>query len=151
MKLKNYRTKKSRCRQGAVIVETAFAIPLILLLTLATLDICDGIYLKKKALIAAYEGARVAVSSESSDSAVQDAVARYLDSRNINYENIADVVTIEADPSVAGDPRTVDLLDPVKITVSINLDINGRLPLAPFRRVQGPLISSQVTMLRERQ
>ena len=54
MKIKKSRTK-NRNREGAVVVECAFALPLILLLTLGTLDICDGIYLKKKALIAAYE------------------------------------------------------------------------------------------------
>ena len=149
MKLRSYRNQ-DRCRQGTVIVKTAFAIPLILLLTLATLDICDGIYLKKKALIAAYEGARVAVTSDSTDSAVREAVANYLDSRNIQYDNINEVVAINPDPSVFGDPATVDLLDPVEVSVSINLDVNGRLPFAPFRRVQGPLVTSQVTMLRER-
>ena len=150
MKIRNLRSKK-RNRQGAVVVECAFAIPLILLLTLGTLDICDGIYLKKKALIGAYEGARVAVGPDSSDQSIRSAVADYLDSRNIKYDDINSVVEITADPTAYGEPQTLDLLDPVTVSVSIDLDKNGRLPFAPFRRVQGPNVTAQVSMLRERQ
>ena len=106
--------------------------------------------LKKKALIAAYEGARVAVGPDGSEQSVRNAIANYLDSRNIEYGDIADVVTITSDPSVTGDPTALDLLDPITVSVGIDLDLNGRLPFAPFRRVQGPNVSAQVSMLRER-
>ena len=136
-------------RRGGVVVEAALAIPLIILLTVATLDICDGIYLKKKAVIAAYEGARVAVGSDSSDESIRTAVANYLTSRNIKFIDINQVVTITEDPTVAGDPATFDQLDPVTVTVEIDLQSNGRLPISIFRRVQGPQIIATITMLRE--
>ena len=150
MKIKNSRAK-NRNRQGAVVVECAFAIPLILLLTLGTLDICDGIYLKKKALIAAYQGASVAVGPDSSDQSIREAVANYLDSRNIKYDDISNIVTIDGDPSVYGEPTTLDLLDPVTVSVSIELAKNRRLPFSPLSHVAGPLLTAEVSMLRERQ
>lgn len=143
------RSRSNSNRRGGAVVEAALVIPLIILLTVATLDICDGIYLKKKAVIAAYEGARVAVGSDSSDESIRRAVADYLDSRNINYVDINDVVTIAEDPTVTGDPTTLDKLDPVTVTVEIDLQSNGRLPISVFRRVQGPQIIAKITMLRE--
>ena len=148
MKLKKSYSQLDR-RRGAVAVEAAFAIPVIIILTLGTLDICDGIYLKKKAEIAAYEGVRVAVGVDGSDESVRDAVANHLTSRNVQFENIFNVVTITRDPTQRGEPDVLDQLDPVTVRVEIDLQSNGRLPISPFRHIQGPQMTAEVTMLFE--
>lgn len=137
------RLKKRGRRSGAAVVETAFTVPLVLLLTIGTLDVVDGIYLKKKAKIAAYEGARVAVGPSGTPTRVKQAVADYLVSRGVDFENIDEVV------SISEVPATVSQLDPITVVVEIDLASNGRLPISVFRRVQGPKLISEVTMLRE--
>jgi len=52
----NRRRKK---RAGAAVVELAVCLPLLVLISLATVEACAMIYLKQSLKIAAYEGARV--------------------------------------------------------------------------------------------
>lgn len=159
----------SRHRAAAVAVEAALVIPLILLFTLGTLDICDGIFLRTKAEIAAYEGARIMVAPFSTEEEARDAVARYLESRNIRFDDINDVVDIEyqrilglttrinqaidGNPSppnfVPGNAENTEQLDPVTVSVRIDLTLNRRLPITPFQFIQGEEMVAQCTMLLE--
>ena len=161
--------KRDNQRNGAVVVEAAFVIPLVLLLTLATLDICDGIFMLKKTKIAAYEGARVAVGPFGTEESTRQAVANYLDSRGIRYDNIDNVVDItyrkirdidsliddaiagvETTPEIiSGNASNVEQLDPITVSVQIDLSSNRRLPLSPFQFIQGSSITSECTMLIE--
>ena len=131
-------------RRGAVAVEAAIAIPLVLFFTLGTLEITDGIYLRRKVAIAAYEGARVAISPGATEEAVQEAVAAYLDARFVEYSDISEIVTIT--PPLSG--RETEL-DPVSVALQIDLASNSRLPLSIYRHVHGPKINAQTTMLVE--
>lgn len=166
---KQYSHQQSQRRIAAVAVETALVIPLILLFTLGTLDICDGIFLRTKAKIAAYEGARVMVAPFSTEEEARDAVARYLESRNIRFDDINDVVDIEyqrivgidarIDQAIEGNPRppsiisgnanNTEQLDPVTVSVRIDLAQNRRLPITPFQFIQGDAMVADCTMLLE--
>lgn len=143
MREKRQSTRPPRRRNGIAAVETAVTLPLVLLLTLATLDVCDGIFLKQKAEIAAYEGARVAVGPNASPETVRQAVGDYLDSRQISYADLGSTVML------SDDPTTTIQLDPITVTVEIDLAENRRLPLAPFQFIQGSTVVAEVTMLRE--
>lgn len=46
-------------RSGAAIIELAVCLPLLVLITLATIKACSMIFLKQTLIIAAFEGARI--------------------------------------------------------------------------------------------
>ena len=61
-----HRRKKSRCkaralRSGAAVVELAVCLPILTLITLATIESSAMIFLQQSLSVAAYEGARVAL------------------------------------------------------------------------------------------
>ena len=60
-------TRKPNQRDGVATTECAIAIPIILLFTLVTIDICTIIYLKESVTIAAYEGSRVGIQRGGTD------------------------------------------------------------------------------------
>ena len=136
-------SKNRSDRRGLAAVETAFALPLIVILTFATLDICDGIFLQQKAEIAAHEGARAAIMRGASIDTVHNAVETYLDSRDLVFTDIETVVSSSVDPEAA------DVLDPITVTVQIGLAGNRRMPLSPFQYINGPNIIAEVTMYKE--
>lgn len=74
--------------RGAAAVELAVCLPLILILTLATLQACSMFYLRQSLSVAAYEGIRKAVDFRTSSSEVEDACNRILTSRNVNGATI---------------------------------------------------------------
>ena len=133
----------SRRRRGSATVEAAFALPLILMLTFGTLDVCDGVFLKQKALLAAHEGARAAIIHDSTVGSIEDAVKLYLDERNLKYSTIGSVVKVSADP------ETVPLLETITVTVDLDLESNRRLPISIYQYVKGPVITASTTMYQE--
>lgn len=52
---------RERRRTGSATVECAFVLPVFVLLTLGTIEVCRAIYLRQAAKVAAYEAARVAL------------------------------------------------------------------------------------------
>ena len=118
---------------------------MLFLLTFGTLDLCDGIFLQQKAEIAAHEGARAAISREATTQTVEAAVQDYLESRQLHFTSIDTVVSTSVDPSVA------EVLEPITVTVRIDLFENRRLPLAPFQFINGPQVIAEVTMYKEYQ
>lgn len=57
------KTNRSR-RRGAAVVEAAIALPVVLIIILGTVEVCNGIFLKQSMLLMAFEGARVAIIPE---------------------------------------------------------------------------------------
>ena len=80
-------------RKGAAAVELATCLPLILLLTLATVQASQMFYLRQTLTVSAYEGIREAVDHETTDARVQAACNRILDDRGIKD------ATIDVSPS----------------------------------------------------
>lgn len=137
------RTSKRRTRDGAVVVELAIVVPLILLFTISTLEICEGFFLKQKALIAAYEGARAAVGRDGTRHSVEESAAKYLDARNLQYTSISEVVSISANPASAA------ILTPITVKVEIDFDTNSRMPAFFYKLLNGDTIASEVTLQKE--
>lgn len=71
-------------RAGAAAVELAVCLPMILILTLATLQACSMFYLRQTLSVAAYEGIRRAVDYQTSTADVEAACDRILTSRNVS-------------------------------------------------------------------
>ena len=121
----------------------AIVLPIMFLITLGTLETCEGIFLIQKVKIAAFEGATVAVLRGGSDEGVENAVSSYLDARGVKYENISSVVSMDPSPELAND------LDPVRVTVTIPTSDNFRMPTSFYRFWTGGEVSAEVVMFKE--
>ena len=121
----------------------AIVLPIMFLITLGTLETCEGIFLIQKVKIAAFEGANVAVLRGGSDEGVENAVSSYLDARGVKYENISSVVSMDPSPELAND------LDPVRVTVTIPTSDNFRMPTSFYRFWTGGEVSAEVVMFKE--
>ena len=73
-------TRAPRCRphrttnrSGIATVELAFVLPVMLILVLGTIEVCQRIFLRQSSLLVAYEGSRLAARSITSS---QEVIAR---------------------------------------------------------------------------
>lgn len=79
--------KKTCCkfgRSGLASVELAFVLPVMLILVLGTIEVCQRIFLRQSAVIVAYEGARMAARSTSSNADVTARCQTMLTQRRVN-------------------------------------------------------------------
>jgi Flp pilus assembly protein TadG len=70
-------------RHGLASVELAFVLPVMLILVLGTIEVCQRIFLRQSAVIVAYEGARSAVRSTSSSTDVLTRCQAMLTQRHV--------------------------------------------------------------------
>jgi Flp pilus assembly protein TadG len=75
--------RKAFQRRGLASVELAFVLPVLLVLVLGTVEVCQRIFLRQSAVIVAYEGARVAVRGTSSNADVVSRCQTMLLQRNV--------------------------------------------------------------------
>ena len=86
----NIRSKQKRGvgsygkRSGLASVELAFVLPVMLILVLGTIEVCQRIFLRQSAVIVAYEGARLAARSTSSNTEVATRCQTMLIQRRVN-------------------------------------------------------------------
>ncbi|QDV63350.1 TadE-like protein [Crateriforma conspicua] len=126
-------------RRGTATVEAAIVLPVLLTLTLGTMDLCSLFFLRETVTLAAYEGARAGVGSEATNG---DAIARvneFLSQRDV--ETGGNAVSIAA-PGFDG----ADTLENVTLTVTV--PVSGNL-LLPGSIYDGWTVSSSVTMRKE--
>lgn len=121
----------------------AIVLPIMFLITLGTMETCEGIFLTQKIKIAAAEGASVAVRSDGTFGSVEDAVASYLDARDVNYDNISSVVSTVPDPELA------DVLTPIRVTVTIQTENNFRMPTSFYQFWTGGELTAEVVLFKE--
>lgn len=118
------RPSQSRQRDGVATTECAFALPLIIVFTLFTIDICSVIFLKETVTIAAYEGARVGIQRGGTDASVKFRVQEFLDARGITY-NENNVVT-------HGNTSFDDADEMEHVLTQVRVPANGNLPFGWF-------------------
>lgn len=137
--VKFFRKKRNRLgrRRGVAAAETAFCLPLILVLALATVEISSGIFVKETLAIAAYEGARVGVKRRATKTDAVNAVNAILTARGVNNP------TVSVSPA---DFSTLNALDPITITVSAPASNNCSYLNQYFA---GRTITATVKMVRE--
>lgn len=124
-------------RSAAAMVEFAIAMPVFVLIVLATIEVTSMLFLKQSAKIAAYESTRVALVPGSDFGNVEATANGILGNRGITAS------------SVQVTPANFEL-EPygTEITVSIAVQCSPNSVIAPMF-FGGKTISSQVTMMKE--
>lgn len=136
--------KKARQRSGTAVIELAIILPVIVLITFGTLEICDGIFLRQKIELAANEGTRVAIRKGSTVADVEAAVKKNLDARGVSYgDSISSAVTVTPDPTLA------PTLTPISVRVSVETNSNLKLGLSLYQFFSGKEVSGEVSMFKE--
>ena len=80
-----HRSARPRRRRGIATVECALCLPLLIVLTLGTIEVCSAMFLKEAVTIAAYEGARVGIQRRGTNDNVERRIHDFLDERGIVY------------------------------------------------------------------
>lgn len=130
-------------RWGSAVIELAFVLPVMLLITFGTLETCEAIFLRQKVEIAAHEGARAAIRKEATVEDVRDAVGLYLDARGVKYDSLANIVTVTPDPQFAPE------LTPVTVRLEVDISDNLRLASQFYRFIVGDNTVAEVAMYKE--
>jgi hypothetical protein len=124
-------------RRAAAAAELALCLPLIVFLLLASLEACSMIFLDHSLTITSYEGVRVAINYDGTNSAV---LARC-------NEIIGEREVADADVSISvGNVATVPRGQPITVTVTAPCDTNAILPLWFY---SGQTLTSTTTMVKE--
>ena len=105
----------SRRRFGTAVVEVALIIPLLLFVTIGTIEICELVYLQQSLKIAAYEGARIAIVPDANEYDITTQVGEIAAVRQL------------VDPVVDIKPANfADLEMGEFITVSVSVDTSSK-------------------------
>lgn len=128
--------KKAPQRTGAAVVEFAVCLPVIILIVLGTIEAGSLLFLKQTIVQAAYEGAKVAISTGDTvqAEAVVEAVAA--------GRNLQDVQVEFSPADIANMPPG----DTLTITVSVPGDSNSFIPFGPFKNIN---VQTSASMVRE--
>ncbi len=137
---------RSRCDQlfgtkrvATATAEIAIVLPVLLTLTLATVDLCSVFFLKESVSIAAYEGARRGVNRGGTNAAVISRVQEVLTERGIQFDG--DVVSFEG-----ADFNSAETLEHVTLVVTVPAANNL---LSPAGLYGDMTLTSRVTMRKE--
>jgi Flp pilus assembly protein TadG len=131
------RTRRRSHRRGAATVELAITLPLLLMVVFGGIEICQRIFLRQSAAIAAYEGARLAARRTTDAAEVIERVEQIMVDRNVTG------ATVETIPS---DLSAVDVGD--QVTVRIRIPYPQNTPSSFVLSGTGDL-ELTTTMLRE--
>jgi Flp pilus assembly protein TadG len=124
-------------RQGVAAAELAICLPLLVMLVMASIEACTMIHLNHSLTITSYEGVRVAINYDGTNSAVLDRCNEIINEREI------------AGASVSINPSNVTSVErgtPITITVSAPCDANAII--APWF-YGGRTLSVSTTMVKE--
>ncbi len=135
------RSRKAGKRRGVATIEFAFILPVLVVLTIGTMDVCSMMFLKETITLAAYEGARRGVGRGRTDADAADRIAQFLDERNVAYT--ASSVAVSS-PGFGG-AATLE-----NVTVTVSVPAAGNL-LLPSEWFDGLTLSASVTMRKEYQ
>lgn len=134
-----HRVARPHFHKGVATVELAFCVPLLLVFTMATLDLCSLIFLKETITLAAYEGARAGVARGRTDQDVVNRIHQVLDERNVSYD--ANCVGLSS-------PGFSDAEQLQHVTVRVTVPTAGNL-LVPWGRFTRDNLSADCTMRKE--
>ena len=132
--------KKRRQRKGAAALEFAVCAPLLLILTIGTLDLCSMLFLKETITLASYEGARRGIGRGNTNQDAKDRVVEFLNERGVVFDD-ADVVLFTS-PGF----DTADTLENVRVNVRVPIRGNLLIPSAMFN---DGLVTASCTMRKE--
>lgn len=145
--MRSRRSQFTRVHRRAVATsECALILPLVLLVTFSTIEVCVAAFLKESATIAAYEGARVAIRKDATITDVRNRVTAVLNDRGVSTAALGGVNPCTVSP----DPVTSALLTPISVTVQLPCAGNTIFPSGHrFSWFGGRTVTSQVVMRKE--
>jgi len=126
--------KRSR---GVASVELAFVLPVMLILVLGTIEVCQRIFLRQSAVLVAYEGARLAARSTSSNTDITTRCQTLLTQRRI----VGGTVSVTPADVLSQPPGT-------QVRVRITVPWASNSPTRFVLQDQGT-VAVDATMLRE--
>ena len=126
-------------RRATATAEVAICLPVLMTLTLASIDLCSMFFLKETVAIAAYEGARLGINRGGTNTAAAARVLEVLDERGVSYNG--NVVTFDGTTF-----NNAETLEHVMLVVTV--PAAGNL-LSPARLYGGLTLTSRVTMRKE--
>jgi len=124
-------------RKGVAAAEMAICLPLIAMLVLGSIEACSMIFLHHGLAIASYEGARVAINYDGTNSDVSSRYQEIIDSRNIQGSSLQ---------LVPADCAQVERGNTIAVTVTAPCDQNAIIPPWFFG---GYTLTSTTTMVKE--
>lgn len=137
MKLSPRCTQHRGKRSGVAAAEFAVCLPVIVLIVLATIEACTMVFLKQSLSIAAYEGAREALTQNATNSSVINVAQQVLTERRVTGGN----VTLE--------PGNLTSVAPGEyMTVSVSAPAAGN-NIIPIRFYRGRSLTGSATMMKE--
>ncbi|MEM7312245.1 MAG: TadE family protein [Planctomycetota bacterium] len=125
-------------RKGLATVECVMCLPLIILITFGTIDVCSAMFLKESITLAAYEASRVGIPRGGTDALATTRAQQVMDERGIIYESGA----VSISPSF----ETAGTLEHVTVTVTVPCAGNMFLTGDFFR---GRVLQASVTLRKE--
>lgn len=144
------RIRKRKNRRGIATSECAVCLPILVLLTLGTIETCGAIFLKEAITIAAYEGARVGIQRGSTDEIVESRIKEFLDERRIKYD--AEKLVSFSDPTFdltgKGTPLSFNSAQDLEhVTTTVVVPCKGNTFTGWF--FSGKMLSARVTLRKE--
>ncbi len=135
----------SKTRQiGAVLVEFAITIPILITLVMGTIEIGWALYIQNTLVDAARYGTRIAVTDATQDtSTIQSKVKSYIQDSGIDIDTNTTTVTVEPSPVSA-------VLRGTPVTVSIDVPYDTHVSLLPAILFLGTThLKAHTTMAKE--
>lgn len=131
------KNQKRPLRAGVAAAEFAVCLPVIVLIVLATIEASTMVFLKQSLTVAAYEGARVAISLNATPTQVQQSAQQILTERRVQGG------TITMTPSsLVG----VNAGEYVEVEISAPATLNSVVPITFYR---GRNLTAKATMMKE--
>ena len=137
MSVRCSRPYRKKLRRAAAATELALCLPLIVFLMLASIEACTMIFLDHSLSITSYEGVRVAVNYDATNSGVLARCDQIITQREING------ATVAIDPA---NVANVQRGQPIRITVFAPCDANAMIPPWFYG---GRTLSVATTMVKE--
>ncbi len=132
--------RHTRRRSGLATAELAICLPIMVAISMATIDICSAMFLRESLTIAAYEGARAGVPKGGTNALATTRVRQLLDERNIVYD-AGQVVTFSG--------TTFDNADTMDhVTLTVQAPAAGNL-ISATQFFNNTNLSARVTMRKE--
>jgi hypothetical protein len=134
---KRNQTASNDPRRGVAVVELAIVLPVILIMVLGTIEVCQRVFLRQTATIVAYEGARLASRRSTTRSDVLIRCDELLSERRC----VGGTVTVTPE-------NLIDVETGQIVTINVAIPWAGNAPTR-FVLVDNAIVQVEAHMLRE--
>ncbi len=134
-------------RGGLAVTEFALLLPVVLVLFGGTIELCTAIFLKESLTIAAFEGARKAVTRKATNGDATARIQTILAERGVCYTDTTGMTgpVVSISPSA----ETADTLQPMTVIVRAPTKNNVFAPFSFLRFCQYEELTARVVMFKE--